>query len=129
MTADFLQEVITKLQKWNKKWLLQFNEEKCKAMYLERGNPAHQYHMGNTPLSTTEAEKDLGLYVTRLPVRGYPAYQYNTGNTPLSTAEAEKDLGLYVTRLQLKAKSMPIVADRLIMNETPLLPFVFSYSG
>lgn len=27
LTADFLQEVITKLQEWNKKLLLQFNEE------------------------------------------------------------------------------------------------------
>ncbi len=69
MTADFLQEHITKLQEWNKKWLLQFSEEKSEVMQLGRGYPACQYHMGNTPPSTTEAEKDPGVYVTRLPVK------------------------------------------------------------
>lgn len=43
--------------------LLQFNNEKFKVMHLGRKNPEHQYHMGNTPVSTTEEEKDLGLGV------------------------------------------------------------------
>lgn len=38
-------------------------------IHLGRGNLAYQYDMRNTPLSSTEAEKDLGLNVTRLPVK------------------------------------------------------------
>ncbi len=53
----------------DKKWLLQLNEEKCKVLHLGRGYPASQYHIGNTALSTTEAEKDLGVYVISLPVK------------------------------------------------------------
>ncbi|XP_050708923.1 uncharacterized protein LOC126993828 isoform X2 [Eriocheir sinensis] len=51
------QSDLTKLQEWNKKCLrLQFSQEKCQVLHLGRGYPAHQYHMGNTLLSTTEAE-------------------------------------------------------------------------
>lgn len=69
ITADFLQEDFTKLQEYNKKWLLQFSQEKCKVMYYGKECPAHQYHTGNTQLPATEEVKDLGVYVTRLPVK------------------------------------------------------------
>lgn len=38
-------------------------------MRLGRGNPAYHYLMGNTPLSTPGAEKDLGLHITRLALK------------------------------------------------------------
>lgn len=41
LAPDFLQD-ITQLQELIKKWLLQFNEEKCSIL--------HQCHMGNTPI-------------------------------------------------------------------------------
>lgn len=64
---DFLEHT-TKLQEWSNKWLLQFDEI-YKVMLLGRGNIVYQYNMGNTPQSTQEAEKNLGVYITKLPVK------------------------------------------------------------
>lgn len=68
-TVDSLQEDITELQEWSKKWQLQFNEERYKVLHLGKIFPVHQQHMGNTSLSTAEAEVDLGVHVTRLPLK------------------------------------------------------------
>lgn len=64
LNADFLQEDIAELQEGSKKWLLQFNEEKCEV-----------YHTSTTwetfQTSPTEAEKDLKpwLCYQTVPVR------------------------------------------------------------
>ncbi len=61
---QILQDDLSKLQEWSRKWFLTFNEDKCKVMHIGRRNPWGQYHMGNTPLSPTTLEKDLGVHVT-----------------------------------------------------------------
>jgi len=59
-----LQEDIGKLQLWSQKWLLSFNEEKCKVIHFGAKNPAYKYTMGGTTLATTVKEKDLGIIIT-----------------------------------------------------------------
>ena len=63
---DILQEDLRKLQSWSSKWLLQFNEEKCKVMHisLRKTNPRFEYQMNDVPLTETAVEKDLGVYVS-----------------------------------------------------------------
>ena len=41
--ARILQEDLIKLQEWSRKWLLQFNEDKCKVMHFGKNNPKNQY--------------------------------------------------------------------------------------
>ena len=52
---------------WGEKWLSYFNTDKCKSMHLGKTNPNHVYSMKNgdvtNNLSTTDCEKDLGVYV------------------------------------------------------------------
>ncbi len=62
--GEILQDDLSKLQEWSRKWLLTFNEDKCKVMHVGRRYPGGQYHLGNTPLSPTTLEKDLGVHVT-----------------------------------------------------------------
>ena len=59
-----LQEDLTKLQEWSQKWLLKFNEEKCKVMHIGRSNPHYDYQINNKTLEETTEEKDLGIFVT-----------------------------------------------------------------
>ena len=59
-----LQEDLMKLQQWSQKWLLQFNENKCKVMHIGRRNPGYDYYLNNSVLENTMVEKDLGIYVT-----------------------------------------------------------------
>ena len=54
-----LQEDLLKLQEWSQKWLLQFNENKCKVMHIGRRNPEYEYYLNDSAL-----EKDLGIHVT-----------------------------------------------------------------
>ena len=61
---DILQEDLMKLQEWSRKWLLEFNENKCKVMHIGSSNPRYEYQLNNTTLEVTMEEKDLGIYVT-----------------------------------------------------------------
>ena len=38
-----------------------FSTDKCKVLHLGRNNRHHTYRLGNSPLVSTEAEKDLGV--------------------------------------------------------------------
>ncbi|XP_071951960.1 uncharacterized protein [Antedon mediterranea] len=61
---DALQNDLSKLEQWSKKWLLEFSKSKCKVMHIGNRNPKHTYSIDGTVLDTTSAEKDLGVYVT-----------------------------------------------------------------
>ena len=47
---NILQQDLMKLQEWSKKWLLKFNDSKCKVMHLGRNNPEYDYYMNNHAL-------------------------------------------------------------------------------
>ena len=61
---QILQDDLNKLLQWSEKWLLEFNQDKCKTMHIGRNNPKYIYHMNTTPLISTDVEKDLGVLVT-----------------------------------------------------------------
>ena len=56
--------------KWSNKWLISFNAEKCKVLYLGKNNKKHKYLINNNNISTelteTVCEKDLGVNVDQL---------------------------------------------------------------
>ena len=59
-----IQNDLLSLKHWSQKWQLNFNESKCKVLHIGKHNPYHTYHFdipGNTPLTTTNFEKDLGV--------------------------------------------------------------------
>ena len=62
--ADSLQRDLERLEEWSRKWLMKFNELKCKVMYFGKNNPKHTYLLGNTELEKVTNEKDLGVYIT-----------------------------------------------------------------
>ena len=60
-----LQSALDKLSEWSKKWLLKFNNEKCKVMHVGSNNKEHEYVMETIPLLKTDLEKDLGFWVSK----------------------------------------------------------------
>ena len=62
-----VQDSIDSMVEWGDKWMSFFNTDKCKSMHLGKSNPRHVYSMKNgnatNVLSTTDCEKDLGVYV------------------------------------------------------------------
>lgn len=59
-----LQQCLNDLCGWAEKWGMSFNVGKCKVMHIGKNNPKAVYTMNNTPLSVTEAERDIGVKVT-----------------------------------------------------------------
>ena len=62
---SLLQDDLNQLHAWSKKWLLTFNQNKCKVIHIGKSNPRNAYDLGGTLLQETEKEKDLGVLVTK----------------------------------------------------------------
>ena len=61
--SNQIQHDLYELDKWANKWQMAFNSTKCKSLHLGNNNSKHQYSMGNTTLSQTTAERDLGVNI------------------------------------------------------------------
>ena len=62
-----LQDSLHGLVEWTEKWLVKFNNDKCKVLHMGKNNPEHNYCMKEgteeSILQTTTGEKDLGVIV------------------------------------------------------------------
>ena len=65
-----LQESFDKMYDWTKKWLLKFNEKKCRVLHIGRNNKKFKYYIdeesNRTELEITDLEKDLGVNIDPL---------------------------------------------------------------
>ena len=58
-----LQLDLDRLQGWADENRMGFNTGKSKVLHLGRNNRHHTYRLGNFPLVSTEAERDLGVII------------------------------------------------------------------
>ena len=58
-----LQKDLQSMYNWSAKWLLKFHPEKCVSMSIGNKATPRKYHMDGHPLSNSDCEKDLGIYI------------------------------------------------------------------
>ncbi len=60
-----LQDDLTKIVAWSKRWQLKIATEKCCALYLGYGNPKHSYRMSDFIIEeSVNPVKDLGVFMS-----------------------------------------------------------------
>ena len=56
---------LRKIQEWSRKWLLEFNSEKCVTLHVGHRNPDVKYHLNGQEMKAVDGEKDLGVYISK----------------------------------------------------------------
>jgi hypothetical protein len=96
--SNELQFDLNILYEWSKKWLMNFNLDKCVCMHIGLNNEGHSYYIGNQKLKVVSEEKDLGVLIDQ-------NFKFSK-QCSLAVKKANKMLGLIKRKIKHKSKDI-----------------------
>ena len=103
-----LQNDLDRLVKWSEKWQMLVNFEKCKCLHTGHRNLNVNYKMGDTVLSTTVKEKDLGVTIS--------ADMKVSEQCGIAASKGNQILGLIRRNITYKGKKLIIPLYKAILR-------------
>ena len=109
-----LQNCIDSLVDWSEKWLLRFNNKKCKILHLGKNNPKYKYYIKEgdelLQLEESDCERDLGVFVDC-------NLNFNEHVTT-TVAKARRVSGLIMRAISLKTDEIMVPLFKALIRPT-----------
>ena len=110
LDAQILQDDLNTLEKWEQKWLMKFNLDKCFIMKLThaRSTKSHEYTLGGKPLLETKSHSYLGVCINN-------KLNWNQHIQEI-TAKSNRTLGFVKRNLYACSKSTKQIAYKSLVR-------------